>query len=157
MITTEWEIGSVQDVAWSSRGSHKGGYTYRLCQLGSDGRPGITEECFASNVLSFASNFTMIKSRSSDEARGSGSWEKLEQTDLREGTHPENSVWRPVGKVVHKWFVISYFANPVKKNSLMSIPWEGLFVFQLAYLQANMSSACLGMCGVMLRSHLLEI
>ena len=71
MITTEWEIGSVQDVAWSSRGSHKGGYTYRLCQLGSDGRPGITEECFASNVLSFASNFTMIKSRSSDEARGS--------------------------------------------------------------------------------------
>ena len=111
MITTEWEIGSVQDVAWSSRGSHKGGYTYRLCQLGSDGRPGITEECFASNVLSFASNFTMIKSRSSDEARGSGTWEKLEQTDLREGTHPENSVWRPVGKVVWKSFVIRCFAN----------------------------------------------
>ena len=42
MITTEWEIGSVQDVAWSSRGSHKGGYTYRLCQLGPDGRPGIS-------------------------------------------------------------------------------------------------------------------
>jgi len=106
MITTEWEIGSIQEVAWSSRGSHKGGYTYRLCQLGPDGRPGITEECFASNVISFASNFTMIKSREYNEPRGSGTWEKFEQTDLREGTHPENSVWRPVGKVIRKHFVI---------------------------------------------------
>ena len=30
MITTEWEIGSVQEVAWSSKGGHRGGYTYRL-------------------------------------------------------------------------------------------------------------------------------
>ena len=56
-------------------------------------------------------NFTMIKSRSGDEPRGSGTWEKLEQIDLREGTHPEKSVWRPFGKVVRKSFVIRYFAN----------------------------------------------
>ena len=119
MITTEWEIGSVQDVAWSSSGSHKGGYTYRLCKLGSDGRPGLTEECFASNVLSFASNFTMIKSH---ERRGNGTWEKFEQTDLREGTFPEGSVWRPVGKVVKKWFVIRCFVNLARRqNSLLSI------------------------------------
>ena len=37
--------------------------------------------------------------------------EKLEQTDLREGTHPEKSVWRPFGKVVRKSFFIRYFAN----------------------------------------------
>ena len=30
MMTTEWEIGSEQEVVWTSRGSHKGGYTYRL-------------------------------------------------------------------------------------------------------------------------------
>ena len=29
MITTEWEIGSEQEVVWTTRGSHKGGYTYR--------------------------------------------------------------------------------------------------------------------------------
>ena len=27
-------------------------------------------------------------------------WESFEQNDLREGTYPEGSVWRPVGKVV---------------------------------------------------------
>ena len=27
-------------------------------------------------------------------------WEMFEQNDLREGTFPEGSVWRPVGKVV---------------------------------------------------------
>ena len=118
MITTEWEIGSIQEVAWSSRGSHKGGYTYRLCQLGPDGRPGITEECFASNVISFASNLTMIKSREYNEPRGSGTWEKFEQTDLREGTHPENSVWRPVGKVIRKHFVIRYFANLILRRKI---------------------------------------
>ena len=70
-----------------------------------EGRPGLTEECFASNVLPFASNFTMIKGRLSSE-KVVGPWEKFEQTDLREGTHPEGSVWRPVGKVVYKSFVI---------------------------------------------------
>merc|ERR1712071_95187 len=28
---------------------------------------------------------------------GEGNWEKFEQTDLGEGTHPAFSVWRPVG------------------------------------------------------------
>ena len=32
--------------------------------------------------------------------RGKGEWEKFEQTDLSEGTYPEGSVWRPVGKYV---------------------------------------------------------
>ena len=27
-------------------------------------------------------------------------WESFEQNDLRKGTFPEGSVWRPVGKVV---------------------------------------------------------
>merc|ERR1719220_2420044 len=29
---------------------------------------------------------------------GEGTWEKFEQNDLREGTFPEGSAWRPVGK-----------------------------------------------------------
>ena len=96
MITTEWQVGSTQDVVWTSSGAHRGGYTYRLCKLPSGGRADITEECFTKNVLEFATNFTMIKAMK----RGKGEWEKFEQTDLSEGTYPEGSVWRPVGKKV---------------------------------------------------------
>merc|ERR1711981_1046669 len=95
MITTEWQVGSTQDVVWSSNGGHHGGYTYRLCKMPKKGRTAITEECFTKNVLEFATNFTMIKALNN---AGEGTWEKFEQTDLREGTFPEGSVWRPVGK-----------------------------------------------------------
>jgi len=96
MITTEWEIGSEQEVVWTTRGSHKGGYTYRLCKMPKKGRTGITEKCFTKNVLEFATNFTMIKSLAALEE----GWERFEQNDLREGTYPKGSVWRPVGKIV---------------------------------------------------------
>merc|ERR1712032_1632320 len=95
MITTEWQIGSIQEVVWTSTGSHRGGYTYRLCKMPEGGRTAITEECFTKNVLKFATNFTMIKAMN---WKGEGTWEMFEQTDLREGTYPEGSVWRPVGK-----------------------------------------------------------
>jgi len=95
MITTEWQVGSFQDVVWTSNGGHKGGYTYRLCKMPNGGRTAITEECFTKNVLEFATNFTMIKGM---DENGEGTWEKFEQNDLSEGTYPAGSVWRPVGK-----------------------------------------------------------
>merc|ERR1712212_767891 len=95
MITTKWQVGSTQDVVWASSGGHRGGYTYRLCKMHKGGRTAITEECFTKNVLEFATNFTMIKALNN---AGEGTWEKFEQTDLREGTCPEGSAWRPVGK-----------------------------------------------------------
>merc|ERR1712212_963031 len=97
MITTEWQVGSTQDVVWTSSGAHRGGYTYRLCKMPKGGRTAITEECFTKNVLEFATSFTMIKAMNK---KGKGEWEKFEQTDLSEGTYPEGSVWRPVGKYV---------------------------------------------------------
>merc|ERR1712115_440136 len=102
MITTEWQVGSVQDVAWSSRGGHWGGYTYRLCKVPSlkRGKAAITEECFTNNVLKFATNFTMTRAlNNTDEA-----WVKFNQRDLKEGTYPEGSIWRPVG-VTRGWRV----------------------------------------------------
>merc|ERR1711950_78895 len=95
MITTEWQIGSIQDVVWTSKGGHRGGYTYRLCKMPEGGRSSIEEECFTKNVLKFATNFTMIKAMN---WKGEGEWERFDQTDLSEGTYPEGSVWRPVGK-----------------------------------------------------------
>merc|ERR1712088_1298742 len=109
MITTEWQVGSTQDVVFASSGGHRGGYTYRLCKMPKKGRTAITEECFTKNVLEFATNFTMIKALNN---AGEGTWEKFEQTDLREGTFPEGSVWRPVGKYLKSKL-------PMRKDSVV--------------------------------------
>ena len=101
MISTDWEIGSVQEVAWTTMGRHRGGYTFRLCKISKKGRPGITEECFTKHILQFATNYTMIKYRGRV-------WKRLEQMDLREGTFPCGSAWRPVGIVVERNPVIRY-------------------------------------------------
>jgi len=96
--TTEWELGSVQDVAWVSKGGHRGGYTYRLCKMPEEGKTGITEECFTQNVLKFATPFTMIR----DVEQPGEAWRKVPQEDLSEGTYPAGSAWRPIGKAIQK-------------------------------------------------------
>merc|ERR1712088_58486 len=99
MITTEWQVGSTQDVVWTTTGSHRGGYTYRLCKMPNGGRTAITEECSTKNVLEFATNFTMIKAIKNGKSEKG--WERFDQVDLREGTYPEGSIWRPVGRYAY--------------------------------------------------------
>jgi len=93
--TTEWMVGGWHEVAWSSKGRHRGGYTYRLCKIPDEGKKGLTEECFAENVLEFATNYTMMR-----DVTKPGTWEKVEQKDLTEGTYPIGSAWRHYGKYV---------------------------------------------------------
>merc|ERR1711981_610267 len=92
---TEMEAGSWQDVAWLSNGRHWGGYTYRLCKLPPGGKKDITEECFARNVLKFATNYTMMR-----HSYEPGKWWKVDLTgdkaDLTEGTYPPGSAWRRI-------------------------------------------------------------
>jgi len=94
MLTTEWPVGSLQDVAWTSNGAHRGGYTYRLCKMPEGGRADISEDCFTKNVLEFATPYTMIRWKEGDDVTD---WLQFNQTDLSEGTHPPGSTWRPVG------------------------------------------------------------
>ena len=96
--TTEWDLGSMQDVAWVSKGGHRGGYTYRLCKMPEEGKTGITEECFTQNVLEFATPFTMIR----DVEQPGEAWRKVPQEDLSEGTYPAGSAWRHIGKAIQK-------------------------------------------------------
>jgi len=91
---TSWSLGSVQEVTWISKGGHRGGYTYRLCKLPPQGKAGLTEECFAQNVLEFANSYTMIRESGQQHL---GEWTKFQQEDRVNGTFPEGSVWRPVG------------------------------------------------------------
>jgi len=92
--TTEMELGSWQDVAWVANGGHWGGYTYRLCKLPPGGKTGITEECFAKNVLKFARDYTMMRIITEP-----GKWWKVEQDDLTKGTYPAGSAWRHVAQI----------------------------------------------------------
>jgi len=89
-ITTVWSPGSTQNVAWVGKGGHWGGYTYRLCKIPPEGKTGITEECFAQNVLKFATRGTLMR-----DIRG-GKWTWVKQEDLTEGTFPPGSAWRHV-------------------------------------------------------------
>jgi len=53
---TLWQAGDTAWVGWGLSAQHAGGYSYRLCPKDSD----ITEECFQSNVLTFASENSTI-------------------------------------------------------------------------------------------------
>jgi len=129
--TTEWGVGSVVQVASISTWYHRGGYTYRLCKLPEEGRMGLTEECFQKNILSFASDITYVRKWEENdngkwylgdwkEYLHQGEWEvdwKPEwvdgEHDVKVGTHPEGSVWRPVGINDHN-NVINY----IKKDDV---------------------------------------
>merc|ERR1719468_1201206 len=89
---TKWKVGSKQKVAWVSAGGHDGGYTYRLCKMPAQGKQGLTEECFAKNVLKFANKITKVR-----DVEKPGAFESYEKIDKIKGTYPEGSAWRPVG------------------------------------------------------------
>jgi len=91
-ITTKWVLGSKQNVAWVAKGGHWGGYTYRLCKLPAEGKQGLTEDCFAKNVLKFATPFTMMRQVDNVKEK----WRKVKQVDLTEGTYPPGSAWRHI-------------------------------------------------------------
>jgi len=98
-ITTNWKLGSKQTVAWTAGGGHWGGYTYRLCKLPAEGRTGITEECFAKNILKFADSKTRWRLvESPDDGWSTLDRAGTEDDDITEGTNPPGSAWRPVGK-----------------------------------------------------------
>jgi len=89
--TTEWARGSAQPVAFISGGAHGGGYTYRLCRMPAEGKTGLSEECFAQNVLKFADDETFYRNQGK---KNIGKWGMAKKTDLSVGTYPEGSAWR---------------------------------------------------------------
>jgi len=124
-LTTEWVVGSIQDVAWGTNGNHWGGYTYRLCKIPPEGKKGITEECFAQNVLKFSTPYTMMRHMLyTDE-----DWFKVDQDDLTVGTYPAGSAWRHVAKTT------SEGNGYLRKDSVVvpeSLP-EGEYVLSLRW------------------------
>jgi hypothetical protein len=53
---TLWQAGATATVGWALSAQHSGGYSYRLCPKDS----ALTEACFQSNVLTFATTNSSI-------------------------------------------------------------------------------------------------
>ena len=109
-ITTEWKRGSRQKVAWVSGGGHLGGYTYRLCKLPAAGKRALTEECFAQNVLPWATKKTMTRPLIK-AAKKKSDWSTYKQKDVSVGTYPAGSAWRPVGPTYANPGLVRYVAS----------------------------------------------
>jgi len=136
--TTEWMVGGRHEVAWATMGRHRGGYTYRLCKIPEEGKKGLTEECFAENVLEFATNYTMVRNVTEP-----GTWEKIEQEDLTEGTYPTGSAWRHVVKRVPK----GVDAPQILRKDVVIVPYnlpEGDYVLSFRWdtQDAQVWSSC---------------
>lgn len=103
--TTRWQRGTVETVAYVSRNDHGGGYTYRLCKLpsgegGKDERKAsLTEECFANNILNFATNYTLT--RLTGKINLGSEWRKEFKSDITDGTNPPGSAWRPLSEFAY--------------------------------------------------------
>jgi len=87
---TDWEAGSVQDVAWGINANHGGGYSYRLCPRGAnlEDNTVLTEECFQAGQLDFVGDTQWIQYGKDKYPRM-----EIEAKRTRTGTYPAGSQW----------------------------------------------------------------
>ena len=88
IVTTTWTAGDTVEVAWGITANHGGGYSYRLCKLGPEGRQGLTEECFQAMPLQFADDHHWIQFGQEKANRT-----RIPALRTRAGTFPAGSHW----------------------------------------------------------------
>lgn len=92
---TLWELGSVQEVAWSVGANHEGGYSYRLCRIPDDYIPGeslegiLTEDCFRNTTLDFVGDNQWVMYPPTKKQKRV----EIPAMRTREGTSPPGSQW----------------------------------------------------------------
>ena len=89
VAVTNWEKGSVQNVAFAMLTNHGGGYQYRLCKVPADGRANVTEECFQKTPLEFFGSSHRIAWDFNET-----SWKEIPAMDSNIGMKPKGSTWR---------------------------------------------------------------
>ncbi len=87
-----WRAGDVVEVAWALQANHGGGYSYRLCSLGST----LDEDCFKKTPLDFVGESAFRWG-----GRG-GEVHYFNATYVTEGTSPEGSMWA-INPVPRAW------------------------------------------------------
>jgi len=88
IVTTTWTAGESVEVGWGITANHGGGYSYRLCKLGPEGRSGLTEECFQATPLQFADDHHWIQFGEEKANRT-----RIPALRTRQGTFPAGSHW----------------------------------------------------------------
>jgi len=78
-----WKAGDAVDVAFAITANHGGGYTYRICPVGSD----LSEACFQRNVLPFTGDTQQILDVSGKVVS------TIPAIRTNHKTNPEGSVW----------------------------------------------------------------
>jgi len=86
---TEWEAGSVQEVAWFVSANHGGGYSFRMCKKPESGLSALTEECFQQTPLRFHGDKVWVTYPSEDKSVR----HEFKANRTTEGTFPEGSEW----------------------------------------------------------------
>lgn len=122
-VTTEWALGSVQEVAWAIIANHGGGYAYRLCPKSID----ATEECFQGNHLSFASEQSWIQYGDDKSNRTA-----FPATRVSEGTFPKGSVWTKNPIPACRGVPAGGVGTPECPGPLFEPPLPGLFGYGMA-------------------------
>lgn len=95
MTATEWELGSVVEMAWAITANHGGGYSWRLCKKSA----AINEECFQKNSLRFHGNSSWIQYSDSIPNRFGTGYLTLPRVELprvdvpSDLVHPKGSHW----------------------------------------------------------------
>ena len=90
---------------------HGGGYTYKLCKMPAEGKAGLTEECFAGNVLEFADDKTYW--RDAWKVNRNQEWKEWKKTDLTVGTYPKGSAWRYARPINYDNFIECFYKDHV--------------------------------------------
>eukprot|EP00051_Salpingoeca_urceolata_P026278 m.476717 g.476717 ORF g.476717 m.476717 type:complete len:496 (+) comp20624_c0_seq1:318-1805(+) len=80
-----WVAGEEAEVVWNIVANHGGGYSYRLCPASGD----LTEECFQSNHLDFASDSQFLVHKGATD-KPLSNWTAVR---LNKGTTPKGSTW----------------------------------------------------------------
>lgn len=88
IVTTTWTVGDTVEVGWGITANHGGGYSFRLCMLGPEGRRGLTEECFQATPLQFADDHHWIQFGEDKTNRT-----RIPALRTRKGTFPPGSHW----------------------------------------------------------------
>ena len=79
-----WTIGKTAEVTWQVLNNHGGGYSYRLCPVGSEP---LTEACFQKQPLEFVTTEQAIVDRHNTVTPNPAA------VFVSEGTTPPGSMW----------------------------------------------------------------
>lgn len=89
---TIWPAGSVQEVAWSLRANHGGGYSWRLCRRSANISE-MSEECFQRQQLDFVGDVTWIQYGDTAIPYGKANRTAVPAVRVTDGTFPKGSMW----------------------------------------------------------------